>query len=318
MLAALEAVDAVTIFEQDTPLDIVLALRPDVLVKGGDYTPDHDRRTQGSRVMGRTRARRAAHARSFHHTHHRGASCRLLNVSARAGRASRCASPALTRAPRICRTPRARVSSRSAIRACCARPASRTASRHGERGRGEGWMTAEYAMLPRATHTRTSRERDKVGGRTQEIQRLIGRSLRAMLDDFKFGEFTIKVDCDVLQADGGTRTASITGACVAVVDAFDWLVQREEDRGLAGEATRGRGERRRDRWRAAARSRLFGGRSRRGRHECGDDSGREVRGGAGHRRARHLRSCVRSTVCSDSPTGASRSSLRAQAEALGA
>jgi ribonuclease PH len=96
------------------------------------------------------------------------------------------------------------------------------------RGRGEGWMTAEYAMLPRATHTRTSRERDKVGGRTQEIQRLIGRSLRAMLDDFKFGEFTIKVDCDVLQADGGTRTASITGASVAVVDAFDWLVREKK------------------------------------------------------------------------------------------
>ena len=89
-------------------------------------------------------------------------------------------------------------------------------------------MTAEYAMLPRATHTRTSREREKVGGRTQEIQRLIGRSLRAMLDDFKFGEFTIKVDCDVLQADGGTRTASITGASVAVVDAFDWLVREKK------------------------------------------------------------------------------------------
>jgi ribonuclease PH len=96
------------------------------------------------------------------------------------------------------------------------------------RGRGEGWMTAEYAMLPRATHTRTSRERAQIGGRTQEIQRLIGRSLRAMLDDFKFGEFTIKVDCDVLQADGGTRTASITGACVAVVDAFDWLVREKK------------------------------------------------------------------------------------------
>lgn len=96
------------------------------------------------------------------------------------------------------------------------------------RGRGEGWMTAEYAMLPRATHTRTSRERAQIGGRTQEIQRLIGRSLRAMLDDFKFGEFTIKVDCDVLQADGGTRTASITGACVAVVDAFDWLVRAKK------------------------------------------------------------------------------------------
>jgi len=96
------------------------------------------------------------------------------------------------------------------------------------RGRGEGWMTAEYAMLPRATHTRTSRERDKIGGRTQEIQRLIGRSLRAMLDDFRFGEFTIKVDCDVLQADGGTRTASITGASVAVTDAFNWLVREKK------------------------------------------------------------------------------------------
>jgi len=92
------------------------------------------------------------------------------------------------------------------------------------RGRGEGWLTAEYAMLPRATRTRTSRERDKIGGRTQEIQRLIGRSIRAMLDDFKFGEFTLKLDCDVLQADGGTRTAAITGAAVAAVDAFDWMV----------------------------------------------------------------------------------------------
>jgi len=92
------------------------------------------------------------------------------------------------------------------------------------RGRGEGWLTAEYAMLPRATRTRTSRERDKIGGRTQEIQRLIGRSIRAMLDDFKFGEYTLKLDCDVLQADGGTRTAAITGAAVAAVDAFDWLV----------------------------------------------------------------------------------------------
>jgi ribonuclease PH len=93
-----------------------------------------------------------------------------------------------------------------------------------KRGRGEGWLTAEYAMLPRATKTRTSRERSQLGGRTQEIQRLIGRSIRAMLDDFKFGEYTIKLDCDCLVADGGTRTASITGAAVAVVDAFDWLV----------------------------------------------------------------------------------------------
>src|SRR5205814_2193026 len=75
-----------------------------------------------------------------------------------------------------------------------------------------------------ATRTRTSRERSQLGGRTQEIQRLIGRSIRAMLDDFRFGEYTIKLDCDVVVADGGTRTAAITGACVAAVDAFDWLV----------------------------------------------------------------------------------------------
>jgi len=92
------------------------------------------------------------------------------------------------------------------------------------KGRGEGWITAEYAMLPRATRTRTARERSQLGGRTQEIQRLIGRSVRAMVDNFAFGEFTIRVDCDVLQADGGTRTAAITGACVAVHDAFGWLV----------------------------------------------------------------------------------------------
>lgn len=92
------------------------------------------------------------------------------------------------------------------------------------RGSGEGWLTAEYAMLPRATRTRTARERGSVGGRTQEIQRLIGRSIRAMLDDFRFGERTVRIDCDVLQADGGTRTAAITGACVAVHDAFAQLV----------------------------------------------------------------------------------------------
>src|SRR5687768_18615879 len=81
-------------------------------------------------------------------------------------------------------------------------------------------------MLPRATRTRTSRERAQIGGRTQEIQRLIGRSVRAMLDDFRFGEFTVRIDCDVLQADGGTRTAAITGACVAAEDAFAWLARR--------------------------------------------------------------------------------------------
>lgn len=94
------------------------------------------------------------------------------------------------------------------------------------KGSGEGWLTSEYSMLPRSTRTRTSRERSQVGGRTQEIQRLIGRSIRAMLDDFRFGEYTLRVDCDVLDADGGTRTAAITGACVAVIDAFDWMVAR--------------------------------------------------------------------------------------------
>ncbi len=96
------------------------------------------------------------------------------------------------------------------------------------RGTGAGWLTAEYGMLPRATHTRGDREaaRGKQSGRTQEIQRLIGRSLRAAVDLEKLGERTIHVDCDVLQADGGTRTASITGAWVAVQDALNWLVAR--------------------------------------------------------------------------------------------
>jgi ribonuclease PH len=89
---------------------------------------------------------------------------------------------------------------------------------------GAGWVTAEYAMLPRATHTRTSRERSGPKGRTQEIQRLIGRSLRSVTDMGAMGQHTITVDCDVLQADGGTRTASITGACVALELALRWML----------------------------------------------------------------------------------------------
>jgi ribonuclease PH len=96
-----------------------------------------------------------------------------------------------------------------------------------KKGTGEGWVTAEYSMLPRATLERSSRERHGPGGRTQEIQRLIGRSLRAAMGTMKFGEFTVKVDCDVLQADGGTRTASITGGCVALADACAWIAQRQ-------------------------------------------------------------------------------------------
>ncbi|GGW69749.1 ribonuclease PH [Alishewanella tabrizica] len=93
------------------------------------------------------------------------------------------------------------------------------------KGKGQGWITAEYGMLPRATHSRNDREaaRGKQGGRTMEIQRLIGRALRTAVDLSLLGENTITLDCDVIQADGGTRTASITGACVALVDAFSYM-----------------------------------------------------------------------------------------------
>ena len=98
------------------------------------------------------------------------------------------------------------------------------------KGKGRGWVTAEYGMLPRSTGSRMDREaaRGKQSGRTQEIQRLIGRSLRAAVDMTKLGENTLKIDCDVIQADGGTRTASITGACVALVDALNVM----QDKGL--------------------------------------------------------------------------------------
>lgn len=98
------------------------------------------------------------------------------------------------------------------------------------RGRGRGWVTAEYGMLPRSTNTRTAREavRGRQGGRTLEIQRLIGRSLRAAVDLKLLGERTVTLDCDVLQADGGTRTAAITGGWVALADALDYLVQTGE------------------------------------------------------------------------------------------
>ena len=100
-------------------------------------------------------------------------------------------------------------------------------------GSGLGWVTSEYAMLPRATHTRGDREsiKGRVGGRTHEISRLIGRSLRAVIDYKALGENTIVLDCDVLQADGGTRTAAITGAYVALADAVDWLRGRDALKG---------------------------------------------------------------------------------------
>src|SRR4028119_685663 len=103
------------------------------------------------------------------------------------------------------------------------------------RGSGLGWVTAEYAMLPRSTHTRSDREsvRGKIGGRTHEISRLIGRSLRAAIDLKALGENTIVLDCDVLQADGGTRTASVTGAYVALADAIAWAQRRKLVRAAA-------------------------------------------------------------------------------------
>ena len=96
------------------------------------------------------------------------------------------------------------------------------------KGKGQGWVTAEYGMLPRSTHSRMNREAasGKQSGRTLEISRLIARSLRAAVDLTALGEHSITVDCDVLQADGGTRTASITGACVALVDALNWMVEK--------------------------------------------------------------------------------------------
>jgi ribonuclease PH len=106
------------------------------------------------------------------------------------------------------------------------------------RGSGQGWVTAEYAMLPRSTNTRSDREsvRGRIGGRTHEISRLVGRSLRACVDAKALGENTIVIDCDVLQADGGTRTAAITGGYVALADAVDWLRARKRTKGepLAG------------------------------------------------------------------------------------
>ncbi|MFC3912935.1 ribonuclease PH [Pseudaeromonas sharmana] len=98
------------------------------------------------------------------------------------------------------------------------------------KGKGQGWITAEYGMLPRSTHSRMNREAasGKQGGRTLEIQRLIGRALRAAVDLTQLGEYTITLDCDVIQADGGTRTAAITGACVALVDALRWMQERKQ------------------------------------------------------------------------------------------
>jgi len=158
-------------------------------------------------------------------------------------------------------------------------------------GKGEGWVTAEYAMLPRATHDRNDREavKGKIGGRTHEISRLIGRSLRAVVDVKALGENTIVIDCDVLQADGGTRTAAITGAYVALVDAINW--------GKANKLIPAKNEVLTDSVSAVSvgiidgvpRPCLYRGCSRRDRHECCRNRWRQVYRGSGDRRGRPVR-----------------------------
>jgi ribonuclease PH len=161
-----------------------------------------------------------------------------------------------------------------------------------KRGSGEGWVTAEYGMLPRATHTRGDREaaRGKQSGRTQEIQRLIGRSLRAVFDLKKLGERTIHLDCDVIQADGGTRTAAITGAFVAAQDAVKPAAGvRQAERVADHRPCRGHLGRHGARH-AAAGPGVHRGRVLRHRHERGHDRRRKFRGSAGARpKARRFR-----------------------------
>ena len=170
------------------------------------------------------------------------------------------------------------------------------------KGQGKGWVTGEYGMLPRATEQRTAREsmRGRPSGRTLEIQRLIGRSLRAIIDQEKLGERTVWLDCDVIQADGGTRTASITGAYVALALAMERLVAAGILKTVpltdsVAATSVGRGGRRR-----AAGPRLRRGFPRRGRHERGDDRKRKICRSPGHgRRASRLaapscRTCWRS------------------------
>ena len=199
--------------------------------------------------------------------------------------------------------------SSSATRRCCAPPRSTQGVPRWRKGSGLGWVTAEYAMLPRATLTRNDREsvRGKIGGRTHEISRLIGRSLRAAIDLSALGENSIAIDCDVLQADGGTRTAAITGAYVALADAVSWL----RGEGRAGQARAAhqldlRGLGRRHRRRAAAGPDVRRGRARGDRHERRLHRRRRLRRGAGHGRGRAVPTATSSTRCSTSPSAGCR------------
>ena len=202
-------------------------------------------------------------------------------------------------------------------RVLCAASASEGVPRW-RKGSGLGWVTAEYAMLPAATNTRSDREsvKGRIGGRTHEISRLIGRSLRAVIDYKALGENTIVLDCDVLQADGGTRTAAITGAYVALADAVTHL---RSVGALKGEPLTGSlaavsvgiidGV-------PAPRPPLRGGRARRHRHERGHDRRRQVRRGAGHRRGRRRSTGPSSTPCSALAEKGCADLTRLQSEAL--
>ena len=158
------------------------------------------------------------------------------------------------------------------------------------KGSGQGWLTAEYAMLPAATHTRSDREsvKGRVGGRTQEISRMVGRSLRACIDLAALGENTIAIDCDVLQADGGTRTAAITGGYVALADAVTCCGGGSAAPSAAAVVLHRRGERRRGRRPGAPGSALRGGLPGRGGHERRRHRHRHAGRGAGHRGGRDL------------------------------
>ena len=187
------------------------------------------------------------------------------------------------------------------------------------KGSGQGWLTAEYAMLPAATHERSDREsvKGRVGGRTQEISRLIGRSLRACIDLAALGENTIAIDCDVLQADGGTRTAAITGAYVALADAVTWLAaggKLADPRPLScaiAAVSVGVVD-----GRVRARPALHGGLAGRGGHERRRHRHRHARRGPGHRRGRDVPAARRWTSCSTPRSPACDQLFVIQQEAL--
>ena len=240
---------------------------------------------------------------------------RAAGMSRARRQAARPAAPARDRSRLPRAAARRRCSTRRGRRACSARPRSRRTSRAGCADRGRGWMTAEYSLLPASTGERTAARgaRGRQQGRTVEIQRLIGRAVRAVADFEALGERTLWLDCDVLQADGGTRCAAISGAYVAARRALDRF-------GLSQGAppTRSPPSRRDRRRRAAARPRLRGGLERRRRPERRDDRRRPARRGAGDRRAGSVRPRRSSTSCSSWPQAGIGQIEQAQEDAVDA